>query len=77
MYFCFDENILFKITTVIFSIFHFPLALFYEFILILICNFEYPFLQIVVLKTSTAKAATLDILTTHCIPSAMSDDLKT
>ncbi|RVW46655.1 Protease Do-like 9 [Vitis vinifera] len=35
------------------------------------------FMQIVVLQTKTAKAATLDILTTHCIPSAMSDDLKT
>lgn len=30
-----------------------------------------------VLHTKTAKAATLDILTTHCIPAAMSDDLKT
>ncbi|PKA52661.1 Protease Do-like 9 [Apostasia shenzhenica] len=38
-------------------------------------NLEYE--QIVVLQTKTAKAATLDILTTHCIPSAMSDDLKT
>uniref|UniRef100_A0A5B7C118 Putative protease Do-like 9 n=1 Tax=Davidia involucrata TaxID=16924 RepID=A0A5B7C118_DAVIN len=33
--------------------------------------------QIVVLRTKTAKAATLDILTTHCIPSKISDDLKT
>ncbi|KAK6924882.1 Protease Do-like, PDZ domain [Dillenia turbinata] len=33
--------------------------------------------QIVVLQTKNAKAATRDILTTHCIPSAMSDDLKT
>lgn len=33
-------------------------------------------LQIVVLHTKTAKAATPDILTMHCIPSAMSDDLK-
>lgn len=32
--------------------------------------------QVVVLKTKTAKVATSDILTTHCIPSAMSDDLK-
>ncbi|KAK2994101.1 hypothetical protein RJ640_024365, partial [Escallonia rubra] len=32
--------------------------------------------QVVVLQTKNAKAATLDILTTHCIPSAMSDDLK-
>ncbi|KAF8729489.1 hypothetical protein HU200_017427 [Digitaria exilis] len=31
---------------------------------------------IVVLETKTAKAATQDILTTHCIPCAMSDDLK-
>ncbi|XAR50151.1 Peptidase Do [Bertholletia excelsa] len=37
-------------------------------------NLEYQ--QIVVLRTKAAKAATLDILTTHCIPSAMSDDLK-
>jgi len=29
--------------------------------------------QLVVLETKTAKAATQDILTTHCIPSAMSD----
>ncbi|KAL6579890.1 Protease Do-like 9 [Orobanche minor] len=46
------------------------------------CNDEYlkfdlELQQIVVLKTKTAKAATLDILATHCIPSAMSDDLKT
>lgn len=32
--------------------------------------------QVVVLETKTARAATQDILTTHCIPSAMSDDLK-
>ncbi|AED94519.1 serine protease-like protein [Arabidopsis thaliana] len=38
-------------------------------------NLDYD--QIVVLDTKTAKEATLDILTTHCIPSAMSDDLKT
>ncbi|CAA7055316.1 unnamed protein product [Microthlaspi erraticum] len=38
-------------------------------------NLDYD--QIVVLQTKTAKEATLDILTTHCIPSAMSDDLKT
>uniref|UniRef100_A0A5K1BJG4 Protease Do-like PDZ domain-containing protein n=8 Tax=Nymphaea colorata TaxID=210225 RepID=A0A5K1BJG4_9MAGN len=31
----------------------------------------------VVLETKKAKAATLDILTTHCIPSAMSEDLRT
>lgn len=34
------------------------------------------FLQIVVLQTKNAKAATSDILAMHCIPSAMSDDLK-
>ncbi|XP_022862937.1 protease Do-like 9 [Olea europaea var. sylvestris] len=33
--------------------------------------------QIVVLQTQKAKAATKDILAMHCIPSAMSDDLKT
>lgn len=32
--------------------------------------------QIVVLRMKTAKEATVDILTTHCIPSAISDDLK-
>ena len=46
------------------------------------CNDEYlrfdlEYQQIVVLQTKAAKAATLDILTTHCISSAMSDDLKT
>ncbi|KAL6559421.1 Protease Do-like 9 [Orobanche gracilis] len=45
------------------------------------CNDEYlkfdlAYQQIVVLQTRNAKAATLDILSTHCIPSAMSDDLK-
>ncbi|KAK6123389.1 hypothetical protein DH2020_042865 [Rehmannia glutinosa] len=45
------------------------------------CNDEYlkfdlEYQQIVALQTKTAKAATLDILSTHCIPSAMSDDLK-
>ncbi|KAK4282447.1 hypothetical protein QN277_013825 [Acacia crassicarpa] len=45
------------------------------------CNDEYMKFdlerqQIVVLKTSTAKSATTDILTTHGVPSAMSDDLK-
>lgn len=39
-------------------------------------KFELEYQQIVVLQTSNAKAATLDILTTHCISSAMSDDLK-
>ncbi|CAN8273027.1 unnamed protein product [Cochlearia groenlandica] len=38
-------------------------------------NLDYD--QIVVLHNKTAKETTLDILTTHCIPSAMSDDLKT
>ncbi|XP_071710998.1 protease Do-like 9 [Rutidosis leptorrhynchoides] len=37
-------------------------------------NLEYE--QIVVLRTKMAKEATRDILLTHCIPSAMSDDLK-
>ncbi|KAJ0049377.1 hypothetical protein Pint_15399 [Pistacia integerrima] len=36
----------------------------------------YPLVPVVVLRTKPAKAAILDILTTHCIPSAMSDDLK-
>ncbi|XXG63291.1 hypothetical protein AAC387_Pa05g1522 [Persea americana] len=40
-------------------------------------KFDLEFQQLVVLETKAAKAATLDILTTHCIPSAMSDDLKT
>ncbi|KAF8112018.1 hypothetical protein N665_0069s0044 [Sinapis alba] len=40
-------------------------------------EFNLDYHQIVVLQTKTAKEATLDILTTHCIPSAMSDDLKT
>ncbi|ONK69482.1 uncharacterized protein A4U43_C05F23410 [Asparagus officinalis] len=39
-------------------------------------QFDLEYQQIVVLETKTAKAATPDILTTHCIPSAMSDDLK-
>lgn len=39
-------------------------------------EFSLDYDQIVVLQTKTAKEATLDILTTHCIPSAMSDDLK-
>ncbi|GMN42458.1 hypothetical protein TIFTF001_011654 [Ficus carica] len=38
-------------------------------------NLEYD--QIVVLQTKTAREATLDILATHCIPSAVSNDLKT
>ncbi|XP_008659079.1 protease Do-like 9 [Zea mays] len=32
--------------------------------------------QVVVLETKTAKAATQDIVTTHCIPSAVSEDLR-
>ncbi|KAE8721218.1 Protease Do-like 9 [Hibiscus syriacus] len=45
------------------------------------CNDEYlrfdlEYQQMVVLNTKAAKAATLDILTTHCISSPMSDDLK-
>ncbi|KAF5479554.1 hypothetical protein F2P56_000364 [Juglans regia] len=40
-------------------------------------KFELEYQQLVVLRTKTAKSTTLDILTTHCIPSAMSDDLKT
>ncbi|XP_050382708.1 protease Do-like 9 [Argentina anserina] len=45
------------------------------------CNDEYlkfslEYNQVVVLQTKNAKAATLDILATHCISSSMSDDLK-
>ncbi|WVZ81835.1 hypothetical protein U9M48_029168 [Paspalum notatum var. saurae] len=39
-------------------------------------KFDLDYDQLVVLETETAKAATQDILTTHCIPSAMSEDLK-
>ncbi|PSS07806.1 Protease Do-like [Actinidia chinensis var. chinensis] len=39
-------------------------------------KFDLEYQQIVILRTKVAKEATLDILTTHCIPSAMSDDLK-
>lgn len=39
-------------------------------------KFDLEYQQIVVLQTKNAKAATLDILATHCIPSAMSEDLK-
>ncbi|KAK9925238.1 hypothetical protein M0R45_033567 [Rubus argutus] len=39
-------------------------------------KFDLEYNQMVALRTKTAKAATLDILLTHCIPSAMSDDLK-
>ncbi|CAI9766755.1 unnamed protein product [Fraxinus pennsylvanica] len=40
-------------------------------------KFDLEYEQIVVLQTQKAKAATKDILAMHCIPSAMSDDLKT
>ncbi|XP_068641675.1 protease Do-like 9 [Aristolochia californica] len=40
-------------------------------------KFELDYQQLVVLQMKTAKAATLDILATHCIPSAISDDLRT
>ncbi|XP_065876370.1 protease Do-like 9 [Euphorbia lathyris] len=39
-------------------------------------KFELEYEQIVVLRTKTAKEATVEILSTHCIPSAMSEDLK-
>uniref|UniRef100_A0A6N2LH17 Protease Do-like PDZ domain-containing protein n=1 Tax=Salix viminalis TaxID=40686 RepID=A0A6N2LH17_SALVM len=39
-------------------------------------KFDLEYDQIVVLRMKTAKEATVDILTTHCIPSAISDDLK-
>ncbi|KAG4137354.1 hypothetical protein ERO13_D07G066701v2 [Gossypium hirsutum] len=39
-------------------------------------KFDLEYEQIVVLRTMTTKAATPDILATHCIPSAMSADLK-
>ncbi|KAG0628244.1 hypothetical protein M758_1G012400 [Ceratodon purpureus] len=40
-------------------------------------RFDLEYQQIVVLETETAKTATPEILATHCIPSSMSDDLKT
>ncbi|XP_078438260.1 protease Do-like 9 [Wolffia australiana] len=40
-------------------------------------QFDLDYNQIVVLETKAAKAATLEILATHCVPSAMSDDLRT
>ncbi|KAJ6794837.1 putative protease Do-like 9 [Iris pallida] len=40
-------------------------------------QFDLEYQQIVVLETKTAKAATSNILATHCIPSAASEDLKT
>nr|XP_027074627.1 protease Do-like 9 [Coffea arabica]XP_027074628.1 protease Do-like 9 [Coffea arabica] len=40
-------------------------------------KFDLEYDQIVVLQTKSAKAATADILAMHCIPSPMSDDLKT
>ncbi|KAJ7551709.1 hypothetical protein O6H91_06G025500 [Diphasiastrum complanatum] len=39
-------------------------------------RFELEYQQVVVLETKTAKAATHEILATHCIPSAVSNDLK-
>ncbi|KAG4190961.1 hypothetical protein ERO13_A07G061933v2 [Gossypium hirsutum] len=39
-------------------------------------KFDLEYEQIAVLRTKAAKAATPDILATHCIPSAMSADLK-
>ncbi|EOY20642.1 hypothetical protein QUC31_006955 [Theobroma cacao] len=39
-------------------------------------KFDLEYEQMVVLRTKTAKAATPDILAMHCIPSAMSEDLK-
>jgi hypothetical protein len=39
-------------------------------------NFFIIFEQLVVLEAKKAKEATAEILETHCIPSAMSDDLK-
>nr|XP_043616475.1 protease Do-like 9 [Erigeron canadensis] len=39
-------------------------------------KFDLEYQQIVVLRTEMAKKATQNILLTHCIPSAMSDDLK-
>ncbi|KAI3941515.1 hypothetical protein MKW92_045296 [Papaver armeniacum] len=40
-------------------------------------KFELDYQHIVVLETKAAKAATPDILSTHCIPSAMSADINT
>ncbi|KAJ9135276.1 hypothetical protein P3X46_032481 [Hevea brasiliensis] len=40
-------------------------------------KFDLEYQQVVVLHTKNATAATLDVLATHCIPSAMSDDLRT
>lgn len=40
-------------------------------------KFDLEYQQMVVLEANKAKAATPEILATHCIPSAMSDDLKT
>ncbi|KAL3685912.1 hypothetical protein R1sor_003934 [Riccia sorocarpa] len=39
-------------------------------------RFDLEYQQIVVLETKAAKAATVDILSTHCIPSSFSDDLR-
>uniref|UniRef100_A0A7N0V3P7 Protease Do-like PDZ domain-containing protein n=1 Tax=Kalanchoe fedtschenkoi TaxID=63787 RepID=A0A7N0V3P7_KALFE len=40
-------------------------------------KFDLEYQQIVVVRSDAAKAATIDILRTHCIPSAMSDDIST
>lgn len=39
-------------------------------------KFDLEYQQVVVLQTKTAKSATSDILATHCIPSAISKDLR-
>lgn len=39
-------------------------------------KFDLEYQQVVVLQTKTAKSATSDILATHCIPSAISEDLR-
>ncbi|KAB2627585.1 protease Do-like 9 [Pyrus ussuriensis x Pyrus communis] len=44
--------------------------------LVLVADINIEYNQMVVLETKTAKAATLDILLTHCMPSATSDDLR-
>ncbi|GLT35461.1 hypothetical protein SLA2020_099110 [Shorea laevis] len=40
-------------------------------------KFDLEYQQMVLLQTKTARAATSDIITTHCISSAISNDLKT
>uniref|UniRef100_A0A803MU66 PDZ domain-containing protein n=1 Tax=Chenopodium quinoa TaxID=63459 RepID=A0A803MU66_CHEQI len=42
-----------------------------------ILKFDLMLNMVVIFRTGTAKAATADFLATRCIPSAMSDDLKT